>query len=140
MKQVKRIVSVMIIVLVLISAMAPAYADCKPTASYQKYSSTQTVRRGQTAKLVFTLNSGSYARRSGVFRSRFTMLIYKGSRYTGYGKDVLFTGNFRYILSWNVPRRMATGRYTILYCTGYRANGRCCWRATPTRSASVTMR
>ena len=130
----------MLIFLMLACANIPAFADCKPTASYQRYASTQTVRRGKNAKLVFVIKSGSYTKRCGTFRSRFTMLIYKGNRYTGYGKDVVYTGNIRYSLNWYVPCRMATGRYTILYCTGYRANSCSCWRATPTHYAYITVK
>ena len=140
MKAMKRTVSLMLMMLMLLCANIPAFADTKPSAAYDRCASTQTVRRGRTARLAFVLRNGSYGKKCGTLRSRFTMLIYKGSRYTGYGKDVAFSGNFRYILSWNVPCRMATGRYTVLYCTGYRANACANWRATPTRSASLTVR
>lgn len=140
MKNAKRIVSMLLVLLMLACANISAFADSKPTATYQRCASTQTVKRGNTAKLVFSMNSGSYAKRCGIFRARFTMLIYRGNCYTGYGKDVVYSGNFRYALNWSVPRRMATGRYTVLYCTGYRANSCSCWRATPTRYAYITVK
>ncbi len=140
MKNLKRIVSLMFVMLMLVCSNIPAFADTKPTATYDRCASTQTVKRGRTAKIAFILRNGSYGKKCGTLRSRFTMLIYKGSCYTGYGKDVAFSGNFRYILNWNVPKRMATGRYTVLYCTGYRANACSNWRATATKSACLTVR
>ena len=139
MKKVKSLITLAMVLMMLLSANIPAFAASKPTAQLQ-CGYTQTVRRGRSAKFVFNLRSGSYTRKNGLWRSRFNLYILRNpnnaNSCVAYDAGY-FTGNVRLTERWNVPCRLATGRYTLLYGTFYRANGRSNWSVSSAKRASI---
>lgn len=111
------------LVLVLSLACTSALAATKPSAKLTSVSTT-SIKRGKTQTWKYRLDSGSYKKKSGVWRSEFAMFICKGSTSgTVYAyKDVYFTGKINYTLKWKVPKTTPTGKYVNLYGTYFRKN------------------
>lgn len=122
----KKLVALLLALVLVMSLCATAFAS-KPTAALHSQFKNLTVKRGKTAKWVYTLKSGSYTKLYGYYwRSEFVSYICKGSIN---GKivawyDIYFSGtNKNKKVTWKVPKKIATGKYVNLYGTFYRSYG-----------------
>ena len=138
----KRKMAVLGLVLMLALGMTGTTALAAQKPSARLYSvSTWSVRRGRTQTFRYKLNSGSYRRKYGIWRSKFVNGIYRGSLYGrlyAYG-EWNFTGNVNLGVKWNVPRNAPKGRYVNLYGTFYRS-GAGCFRANSAKTCAFSVR
>ncbi len=122
MKSVIRKVAALLLALVLIAGLSvPAFAVTYPTASVRSY--TTSIRRGRTATFRYYLNSGSYTRYRGIWRSEIELKIFNNNsgRCVAYA-EVYFTGRLNHTFTWRVPSNIATGRYRVNYRTYFNKN------------------
>ena len=141
MQKMKRILAAMLVALTLLSCNVTGFAATKPTASLVSKSAS-TVKRGKKLKVTYRLNSGSYKKKNGVWRSRFTQLVdYKSIGGTRYGvSDDVFTGNFNYIFTWKINKSLPTGKYYLVYGTFYRKNASASWTVNTAKSTTFKVK
>ncbi len=121
MKSVIRKVAALLLALVLITGLSvPAFAVTYPTASVRSY--TTSIRRGRTATFTYYLNSGSYTRYRGIYRSEIEVKVFNGSGYCVAYSELYFSGRFNHTFRWSVPSYIATGRYRVNYRTYFNKN------------------
>ena len=118
----KRFVAVLLVLVLIVSISAPAFAVSYPTIRLRS-ATTQYARRGSTAKFKFYLNSGSYTRVSGRYRAMYDVNVYRnatGRKYATGG--VYFTGNLNHTMKWIIPSGTPKGQYNVIYRVLYRDN------------------
>ena len=118
-KTVRRLISFVLVFMLIASISAPVFAATKPTATLKSY--TSRIKRGRTAAYTFTIRSGSYTRYRNIWRSEFDVYVKRSSNNKLYGyKEVYFTGNINYRLTYTYSRSIPTGKYKVNYQTWYR--------------------
>ena len=117
----KRMVALFLVVVLALSVLSTVALAAYPTATLRSVSTT-SVKRGKTITFKFYLNSGSYTKQSGYYRSRFNSYILKGSVNGDAVADnaTYFTGRGNFNLKWKVPKTTKKGKYVNLYGTFYR--------------------
>lgn len=116
----KKFAAVLLVLILIVSISASAFAVTYPTVT-RRSALTQSVRRGNTAYFKFYLRSGSYTRKSGYYRARFDLNIYRNANNRKYATGMWgFTGNFNFTTNWNVPSSTPRGKYNVIYRTCYR--------------------
>lgn len=120
-KMLKKIIPLLLIAVMLLSVSTPAYAATYPTATLLS-KTTQTYRRGTTAKIKLRLRSNSYTKYGSIWRSELDIRIYNsgGTLVATNGKDgVWFTGIIDYTGKWPIPSNCPRGTYRVNYRTYY---------------------
>jgi hypothetical protein len=138
----KRIATfVLALVLALSLGGTTALAATKPSMKLLSVSTT-SIKRGKTIKWNYRLNSGSYKKKSGVYRAMFGTFICKGSvNGSMYAyKEILFSGKGEQGMKWKVPKSTPTGKYVNLYATYYRKNGSASWKCNAAKTKSFKIK
>ena len=125
----KKWIALLLAMVLVLSLCATAFA-AKPTAKLysSKYNGFK-VKRGNTAVWIYKLNSGSYTRKSGVWRSRF--IENQFDKYNNpiceFG-DYVFTGKLNFRVRLYIPSSAKKGKYYNRFETYYRKNSSAKWK------------
>ena len=139
----KRLIAFALVLIMVLTLCATAFAATKPSVSIDKKYQNQTIKRGKTIKWAYKLNPGSYKLKNGYYRSRLFAWICKGSK-----NGVLVTepylydfyGKHTFTLQWKVPKKTAKGKYVHVFGTAYRKNGSDSWRIAKTKTSKITVK
>ncbi len=137
----KRIATFVLALVLSLSVGGTAALAAKPSMQLLSVS-TSSIKRGKTIKWKYRLNSGSYKKKSGVYRAMFGTYIRKGSvGGTIYAKKLLyFSGTGVQGFKWKVPKTTPTGKYVNLYATYYRKNASASWKCSSAKTQSFRIK
>ena len=135
----KRLIALVMVMVLLLTAAATAFADTKPTAKLDSASKNQTVKPGKTIEFHFSLNSGSYKKKNNAFRSKLGINIVYKSKTVGSASWV-WTGKQSYNLTAKVKGSAPVGKYTLKYPTYYRTKDSASWTKVKTQSTKFKVK
>lgn len=120
----KRIIALVTLLVLLLSICATSFAAKNPSATLT--AASKSVKLGKQAYFTFDLDSGTYKKVDGVFRSKLNILIlYKGK--TVGAANWLWTGVQTYKCNAKIARTMSKGTYTMKYRVYKRKNASAKW-------------
>ena len=137
----KRIATFVLALVLSLSLGGTAALAAKPSMQLLSVS-TSSIKRGKTIKWKYRLNSGSYKKKSGVYRAMFGTYMRKGSASgTIYANKLLyFSGTGVQGFKWKVPKTTPTGKYVNLYATYYRKNASASWKCSSAKTQSFRIK
>ena len=115
----KRIIALVLVLIMAMGIVVEASAASYPRVSIQASSRNQAVKRGDKVYFYFNLDSGSFGKKGGVYRTRFEIYIYKGK--TLIAEDAfLFSGRGIQPQYWKVKKaiRRVRTRFVTISSTG----------------------
>lgn len=118
----KRIVAMSLVLVLVLSLAATAFAAYYPTATIKSYSKKQYVHRGNKIYWTFALKSNSFSRIGSYYMAGYTIEAHykkKTGSKAAYG-TWYFTGKLNHTVNWSVPSYQSTGKYYLLYAAIYR--------------------
>ena len=128
MKRAIKRISVLCIVLVLVvSLCAPAFAVVYPSARLMTARS-RTAWRGGSLKAKYYLKCGSFNYRNG-YRSQIETAVFRNANGKRYDyKAVNYTGNGNFTHTYYFSKNMPTGKYNVRVRSYYRTSAYNYWR------------
>ena len=136
----KRKIALFFALVTVLSLLCTSIASAAlPTAKCSKKPSTAW--RGYTTQWVFKLKCGSYKKVGSYWRSEFDSYVYKkSSNVKVASKEIYFTGNLNYTLSWYVPYSTKRGSYYNKFQTWYRIGYSNLWYLNTNKKAGFKIK
>lgn len=135
----KKTAALLLALVLVLSLLCTSALAAKPTAILTKMSKS-SVSRGSSMVFTYRVNSGSYAMKSGSYRSRLaSFIVYKKVTGTAVASfEKMFTGRKTLNVKWNVPRSIPKGKYYNLFGAFYKSGNS--WYVSKALKKAFTVR
>ena len=143
MTRMKRFVALMLVAVLVVGICATAFA-AKPTVTFDSATRNQKVKRGKTARIIFTVDSKSYGSYvKGRYYAGFDYYICRGSKNGPRMTEIAsrdWSGKIRYNFKWKTKKSMLPGKYVNVVKVYYRNSIYSNWILAKTKTANMTLK